>query len=63
MAHVCFYICCSDCGNVWCVAAVVKDSVFSLGVLKYVCVRGVMDVVLSVCIATCGAVCARVWEV
>ena len=24
-----------------CVAAVVKDSVFSLGVLKYVCVRGV----------------------
>ena len=35
------------CGNVCCVAAVVKDSVFSLGVLKYVvvCVRGVMDVV------------------
>ena len=29
-----FYVCCSDCGNVWCVAAVVK--VFSLGVLKYV---------------------------
>ena len=24
------------CGNVCCVAAVVKDSVFSLGVLKYV---------------------------
>ena len=40
MAHVCFYVCCSDCvgvcGNVCCVAAVVKDSVFSLGVLKYV---------------------------
>ena len=36
-----FYICCSDsvgvCGNVCCVAAVVKNSVFfSLGVLKYV---------------------------
>ena len=29
---VCFYVCCSDCvgvyGNVCCVAAVVKDSVF-----------------------------------
>ena len=28
-----------------------------------VCVRGVMDVVFSVCIVTRGAVCARVWEV
>ena len=36
MAHVCFYVCCSDCGDVCCVAVVVKDSVFSLGVLKYV---------------------------
>ena len=40
MAHVCFYVCCSDCvgvcGNVCCVAVVVKNSVFlSLGVLKY----------------------------
>ena len=34
------------CAVVCCVSAVVKDSVFfSLGVLKYVCVRGVMDVV------------------
>ena len=36
----CLYVCCSDCvgvcGNV-CVAAVVKDSFFSLGVLKKVC--------------------------
>ena len=36
MAHVSFYVCCSDCvevcGNVCCVASVVKDS----GVLKYV---------------------------
>ena len=34
----CFYVCCGDCvgvcGNVFCVAAVVKDSVFTLGVLK-----------------------------
>ena len=34
MAHVCFYVCCSDCvgvcGNVCCVAAVVKDSVLAL---------------------------------
>ena len=42
VAHVCFYVCCSDCvggvfGNVCCVATVVKHSVFfSLGVLKYV---------------------------
>ena len=40
MAHVCFYVCCSDCvgvcGNVCCVAAGVKNSVFSLRVLKYV---------------------------
>ena len=41
MAHVCFYVCCSDCvgvcGNVCCVAAVVKNSGFlNLGVLKYV---------------------------
>ena len=28
-----------------------------------VCVRGVMDVVFSVCIVTCGAVDAHVWEV
>ena len=35
-----FYVCCNDwvgvCGNVCCVVAVVKNSVFSLGVLKYV---------------------------
>ena len=28
-----------------------------------VCVGDVMDVVLSDCIARCGAVCALVWEV
>ena len=32
MAHVCFYVCCSDCvgvcGNVCCVATVVKNSGF-----------------------------------
>ena len=28
MTYVCFYVCCSDCGNVCCVAAVVKNSVF-----------------------------------
>ena len=30
MAQVCFYVCCSDCGTVCCVAVVVKDSVFFL---------------------------------
>ena len=38
MAHVCFYVCCSDgvgvCMNVCCVAAVVKDSVFFIA-LEY----------------------------
>ena len=28
--------------------------------MLYVCVRGVMDIVFSVCIVTCGAVGARV---
>ena len=46
------------CGNVYSVATIVKDSeFFSLGVLKYVCVRGVMAVM------THGVVGARVWEV
>ena len=31
--------------------------------MLYVCVRGVMDVVFSVCIVRRGAVGARVWEV
>ena len=67
MAHV-FYVCCNDCvgvcGNVCCVAAVVKCIVFSLGVLKdIVCVRNVMDIVLPVCMVRRGAVGASVWEV
>ena len=69
MAHVCFYVCCSDCvgicGNICCVAAVVKDSVFSLGVLKYgVCLcKGCDGCCVFVCIVTSVAVGARVWEV
>ena len=44
MAHVCLYVCCCNYvgvgGNARRVAAVVKDSCFSLGVLKYVvCLR------------------------
>ena len=31
--------------------------------MLYVCVRGVMDVGFFVCIVTCGAVGAHVWEV
>ena len=31
--------------------------------MLYVCLRGVMDVVFSVCIVTRRAVGARVWEV
>ena len=59
MAHACFYV----CWNVCCVAAVVKDSVFFSSGVLYVCVKGVMDVVISICIVTRGAVGARVWEV
>ena len=31
--------------------------------MLYACVRGVMDVVFSVCIVTGGAVGVRVWEI
>ena len=68
MVHVCFYVCCSDgvgvCGIVCCVSAVVKDNVFSLGVLKYVaCLcKGCDGYYVFVCIVTRGAVVARVWE-
>ena len=31
--------------------------------MLYVCVRGVMDVVFSVCIVKLGVLGARVWEV
>ena len=43
--------------------AVIEDSVFGLVVLKYVCVRNVMDVVFSVCILSRGGVGDRLWEV
>ena len=66
-----FYVCCSDCvgvgGKVCCVGAVVKDSFFSFGVLKYVvCLCKGCDgccVFCLYCIVTRGAVGARVWEV
>ena len=42
-------VCCGDyvgvCGNVCCVVAVVEASIFSPGVLKYVGIGDVMDVV------------------
>ena len=54
----CFMSVVGVCGNVCCVAAVVKDSgYFSLRVLN------VMNVVFFVCIVMRGAVGARVWEV
>ena len=63
MTHVCFYVCCSGCvwvcGNVWCVAAFVKNSVFCRGVLKYVvCLCRGCD---ACCVVRRGAVCVRVW--
>ena len=66
MSHV--YICCSDCGNVCCVATIAEDSVFfSLGVLKHVVslCKGCDGccVFYLYCEAWRGAVSARVWEV
>ena len=67
MALVCFNVCCSDsvgvCGNVCCVVNVVKDRRFLSPGMLYVCVRDVMDVVFSVCIARRGIVGAHVGEV
>ena len=65
---VCYSDCVEVCGNVCCVAAIVKYRGFlRLGVLKYVACLckgcGVVDVVFFVCIVTHGAVGARVWEV
>ena len=56
------------CGNVCCVAAVVKNSgfFFALGVLKYVFVclcRGCDGCCVFCCIVRRGAVGARVWGV
>ena len=69
MAHVCFYVCCSDCvgvdGNGCCVAAVVKIVFFSLAVMRYVVFlcRGCDGCCVFVCIVRRGAVGARVWGV
>ena len=67
IANVCFMsvVVCGVCGNVCCVAVVVKDSDFSLGLLKYVvCLcKGCDECCVCVCIVTRGAVGARVWEV
>ena len=70
MVPVCFYVSCGDCvgvcGNVCCVAAVVKDIVFfCLRVLKYVvCLcKGCDGCCVFVFIVTRGAICAHVWKV
>ena len=53
-----------SCGNVCCVAAVVKNSgFFEPWSVEVCCVGDVMDVVFSVCIVRRGAVGARVWGV
>ena len=69
MVHVCFYACSSDCvrvcGNVCCVAVVIKNSVLALecSSMLLVFVGDVIDVVFYVCIVRREAVGARVWEV
>ena len=62
ITHVCLYVGCSDCmgvcDNVCCIAAVVKDNVFILRVLKYVvCLcKGLLTCV------TCGCSAASNWK-
>ena len=63
IAHVCFYVCCSDCvgvcGNVCCLASLLKVVVFSLGVLKYVvCLCRVCGGCCVFCLY-CEAWCSR----
>ena len=61
-----FYVSCNDCvgvcGNVCCVVDIVQNSVFKpwSEVCYMFCVKGVMDVVFSVCIVIRGAVGACV---
>ena len=50
------------CGNVCCVAAVVKNMFLALKCRSMLCVC-VVDVVFYVCIVRRGAVGGRVWEV
>ena len=69
MAHVCFYVCYSDCvgvcGNFCCVAAVVENSrVFTLRVLKYgVCLCRPCDGCCVICLYcetwSCRCSCIR----
>ena len=53
----------SELLNVCCVAAVVKNIFLKPWSVELCCIRGVMDVVFSVCFVTRGAVGACVWEV
>ena len=50
LARVCFFVRCSDCGNVCCVVASIEDSVFSFGMVKYVaCLYRGCDVFCLIC--------------
>ena len=64
----CMLVCMFVVGTVWgsvgmfvVYQPLLKIMYFSIRMLKYVCVRDVMDVVFSVCIVTRGTVGARVW--
>ena len=56
MAHVCFYVCCSDCvevcGNVCCVAPLLKIVFLTLECwsMLYFCVRGMYDECCVLCL-------------
>ena len=62
-----FYVCCSNCvgvcGNVCCVAAVVKDSFFNLGVLKYSSNPCTQCVILLYLIDICFLPCICLWQI
>ena len=64
-----FYVCCSDCvesvGMFVVYRPLLKIAFLVLECLSmlYICIRGGIDVIFSVCIVRRGAVGARVWEV
>ena len=63
MVHVFFYVCCSDCVGMSVVYRLLLKIVVFWALNYVVCLCKGCDVVFYVCIVTCGAVGACVWEV
>ena len=64
MAHVYFYVCCSNCLGYVAMFVVLQTVFFSLVLMYGVCLyKGCDGYCVSGCIVTCGAVGTRVWKV